>query len=86
MLAYADFLFAPQPTFGGGFTGTATSFTFVRSVSDVPFTIASFLAGFLIVIVVFGIAAVYLRLRGGRAEAEEGMELTGEETSTLQPG
>lgn len=81
-LAYADFLLAPAaPTTGFAFRAAAVSAT-----SQVSFTIASFLAAFLMVVVVFAIAAAYLRLRGGRTEGEVEAELTAEETSQLQPG
>ena len=81
-LGYADFLLAPAPpTTGFGFRAA-----FVSQTSEVSFSIASFLAAFLMVVVVFAIAAAYLRMRGGRTEAEEEAELTAEETSQLQPG
>lgn len=86
-LAYADFLLAPAaPSFPTTGTGSAFRATFVSQTSEVAFSVASFLAAFLIVVVVFVIAAAYLRFRGGRAEGEEGLELTAEETSKLQPG
>ena len=65
VFAYGEYLLTPQPTF----TFRATSF--VTQISDVAFTIGSFLTGFLIVIAVFGAAAIYLRLRGAGSETEE---------------
>ena len=79
-LAYADFLLTPAPQ------TTGFRATFVSQVSEVAFSVASFIAGFLIVVVVFAIAAAYLRFRGGGAETEEELELTPEENSKLQPG
>lgn len=76
--AYAVFILTPQPTFRAA--------TFVSSTSGIGFTSASFLAGFLIVAVVFGIAGAYVRLRNGKAEAEEEFESTTEELSKLKPG
>ncbi len=65
VFAYSEYVLTPQPTF----TFRATSFA--AQVSDVAFTIGSFLTGFLMVIAVLGAAAVYLRLRGARSETEE---------------
>lgn len=72
VLAYAEVILTPQPTFV--FRAAA-----VTQVSEIPFSAASFLAGFIIVMVVFGIAAAYLRLRG----TESGPELENEEEPQL---
>jgi len=66
-----------------------TGFAFraaLSQTSEVSFTVASFLAGFVMVVAVFAIAAAYVRLRGGRTESDVESELTAEETSQLQPG
>ncbi len=65
VFAYSEYLLTPQPTF------TFRATTFAPQVSDIAFTIGSFLTGFLIVIAIFGAAAVYLRLRGTSSETEE---------------
>src|SRR5208337_1770706 len=66
--AYAVYILTPTPTFGGagGFVRTTTATT-----SDIGFTTASFLAGFLIVAAVFAVAAVYGRIRKGDSELSE---------------
>jgi hypothetical protein len=80
--AYAVYLMTPQPTYGGG--------TFVRTTTTpyIPFTAASFLAGFIIVAAVFGIARFLSR--GHQDEAELGEEsesdLDNEDLSKLKPG
>jgi hypothetical protein len=78
--AYAVYLLTPQPTFGGA--------TFVRTTTDIVFTAASFLAGFIIVAAVFGIARVVSRGHQGDAELGEESEsdLNNEEISKLKPG
>jgi membrane-bound metal-dependent hydrolase YbcI (DUF457 family) len=78
--AYAVYLLTPQPTFRGA--------TFARTTTDVGFTAASFLAGFIIVAAVFVIARVVSRRHQGEAELSEGSEseLNGEELSKLKPG
>lgn len=85
--AYAVYLLTPQPTFAGA--------TFVRTTTTtyIPFTAASFLAGFIIVAAVFAIARVIGRGHQGDAElGEESLgeepesELGKEETSKLKPG
>ena len=80
--AYAVYLLTPQPTFGGA--------TFVRTTttSYVPFTAASFLAGFIIVAAVFAIARLVSRGHQGDVElAEESeSELNNEELSKLKTG
>ncbi len=79
--AYAELILTPQPT--TTFRGAA----FVAQVSPIVFTVGSFLAAFLIVIVIFGVAAIFLRLRGGDMEPEEETETElAEEESKLKPG
>lgn len=72
--AYAEYIMTPQPTF------TFRSTSIVAQTSDLAFTAGSFIAGFLVVLIVFGIAAAYLRLRGGESvsdlETEEKSNLT----------
>ena len=79
--AYAVYLLTPQPTFGGA--------TFARTTTDISFTAASFLAGFIIVAAVFVIARVVSRGHQGEA-AELGEEsesdLNSEELSKLKSG
>ncbi len=65
VFAYGEYVLTPQPTF------TFRATTFVPQISDVAFTVGSFITGFLIVISVLGAAAVYLRLRGTSSETEE---------------
>lgn len=66
VFAYAELILTPQQT--STFRGTA----FVAQISPLVFSVGSFLAGFLIVLTVFGVAAGYLRLRGGGdSEIEE---------------
>lgn len=64
--AYAVYILTPQPTFRGAAAGA-----FVRTTSEIGFTTASFLAGFLIVAAVFVIAAAYGRVRKGDSELGE---------------
>lgn len=87
--AYAVYLLTPQPTFGGATFARTTTTT----ATYIPFTAASFLAGFIIVAAVFGIARVVSRRHQGEAElGEESLgeesesELGKEETSKLKPG
>jgi hypothetical protein len=80
--AHVEYLLTPQQVTFRGFTIQRTA------GSEYGFVIASFLAGFLIVVAVIGIGLIYARLRGaGVAEAEvESLELTSEEASKLKPG
>jgi H+/Cl- antiporter ClcA len=57
----------------------------VPATSELVFMVSCFLTGFLIVLVVLGIAMVYARTRKGE-ELAEVPELTSEEESTLRPG
>jgi hypothetical protein len=57
----------------------------VQATSELVFMASSFLAGFLIVLAVVGIAMAYAR-RGKGEELAEVPELTSEEESTLKPG
>jgi len=77
--AYAVYILTPVPTFRG--------ITAARTTSVFGFTIASFLAGFLIVAAVFVIAAAYGRVRKGDSElGEESEQEDTEEISKLKPG
>ncbi|MGD0176719.1 MAG: hypothetical protein ABSC50_07845 [Candidatus Bathyarchaeia archaeon] len=77
--AYAVYILTPVPTFRG--------ITVARTTSEFGFTIASFLAGFLIVAAVFVIAAAYGRVRKGDSElGEESEQEDTEEISKLKPG
>ena len=80
--AYAVYLLTPQPTFGGA------TFARTTTTSYVPFTAASFLAGFIIVAAVFAIARLVSRGRQGEAEVGEESEsdLDNEELSKLKSG
>jgi hypothetical protein len=80
--AYAVYLLTPQPTFGGATFARTTTTTYI------PFTAASFLAGFIIVAAVFAIARVVGRGHQGGAELgeESESELNNEELSKLKPG
>jgi hypothetical protein len=64
--SYAVEMITPRPTLPTGFT---LNRTFTVSVG-LGFYAASFLVGLILILAVFGIAAVYLRIRG-RGEAEE---------------
>jgi hypothetical protein len=82
--AYAVYILTPQPTFRG-----AGAAAFVRTTtSEIGFTTASFLAGFLIVAAVFVIAAAYGRFRKGDSELgeepEPELEADAEELSKLK--
>lgn len=86
--AYAELMLTPEPTttFGGGNSFVAQRLA--TQISPEVFTVGSFLAGFLIVIVIFGIAALFLRFRKGSMEPEENLEneLAEEESAKLKPG
>ena len=75
--AYAVYLLTPQPTFRGA--------TFARTTTNIGFTAASFLVGFIIVAAVFGIARVVSRGHQSDAELGEESELNNEEISKLKP-
>jgi uncharacterized membrane protein len=81
--AYAVYILTPTPTFRGAGAGA-----FVQTTSDLGFTTASFLAGFLIVAAVFAIAAAYGRIRKGDSELgeEPEPEENTEELSKLESG
>lgn len=83
--AYAVYLLTPQPTFGGATFARTTATT----TTYIPFTAASFLAGFIIVAAVFAIARVIGRGHQGGAElgeeSESESELSNEELSKLKP-
>jgi len=57
----------------------------LSSTSEASFVIASFLAAFLMVLLVFAVAMVYARVRGGK-EPQEIAELTSEEEAAFAPG
>ena len=82
--AYAVYLLTPQPTFGGATFARTTATT----TTYIPFTAASFLAGFIIVAAVFAIARVVGRGHQGDAglSEESESELNNEELSKLKPG
>jgi len=81
--AYLVYMFTPSVTFPTGATFPTGSLTYT-STSELPFLVASFLTGFLIVFAILGIAVVYARIRRG-GELEEVPELSTEEKSTLRP-
>ena len=81
--AYLVYMFTPSVTFPTGATFPTGSLTYT-STSELPFLVASFLTGFLIVFAILGIAVVYARIRRG-GELEEVPELSSEEESTLRP-
>jgi len=81
--AYLVYMFTPSVTFPTGATFPTGSLTYT-STSELPFLVASFLTGFLIVFAILGIAIVYARIRRG-GELEEVPELSTEEKSTLRP-
>jgi formate hydrogenlyase subunit 3/multisubunit Na+/H+ antiporter MnhD subunit len=74
--AYLVYTFTPRGTLARG--------TIPPPSTPVPFVAASFLAGFLIVSAILGIAAVYAWIRRG-GEPEEVPELSSEEELTLKP-
>lgn len=78
--AYAVYLVTPQPTF--------RSATFARATTDIGFTAASFLAGFIIVAAVFGIARIVARRHKDDTELDEESEseLNSEDLSKLKAG
>jgi lysylphosphatidylglycerol synthetase-like protein (DUF2156 family) len=81
--AYAVYLLTPQPTFGGA------TFARASATTDISFTVASFLAGFIIVAAVFVIARVVSRRHQGEAPElgeESESELNSEELSKLKSG
>ena len=80
--AYAEYLLTPQQV-------TFRGFTIQRPAgSEYGFVIASFLAGFLIVIAVIGIGLLYARFRKTETTEEEveSPELNSEEESQFKPG
>jgi hypothetical protein len=80
--AYVEYLLTPQQV-------TFRGFTIARPAgSEYAFVIASFLAGFLIVIAVIGIGLLYARFRKSEITEEEveSPELNSEEESQLKPG
>jgi hypothetical protein len=70
-------------SFGGARTG-ATPIGGLASTSEGAFVASSFLAAFLIVLLVLGIALAYVRIRRGE-ELVEAPELAAEEEPTLTP-
>jgi hypothetical protein len=83
--AYLLYLLTPTGTaasFGGARTG-APSIGGLASTSEGAFVASSFLAAFLIVLLVIGIAMAYVRIR--RGEELEAPELAAEEEPTLTP-
>ena len=80
--AYAEYLLTPQQVAFRGFTIQRTA------GSEYGFVVASFLAGFLIVIAVIGIGLLYSRLRKTEMTEEEmeSLESNSEEESQLKPG
>jgi len=80
--AYVEYLLTPQQV-------TFRGFTVQRAAgSEYGFVIASFLAGFLIVIAVIGIGLLYARFRRTEIteEATESIELNSDEEAQLKPG
>lgn len=77
--AYLLYLLTPTQT-ATGFTRTAS----LAPTSEGAFVLASFLAAFLIVLLVLGIAMAYVRIRRGE-ELEEFPEQASEEEPTLTP-
>jgi len=85
--AYLLYLLTPTSTpasFGGGTPTGAPPMGGVTSTSEWAFVVASFLSAFLMVLLVFGIAMVYARIRKGE-EPVEAPEPTAEEEPTLTP-
>lgn len=80
--AYVEYLLTPQQVTFRGFTVQRTA------GSEYSFVIASFLAGFLIVLAVIGIGLLYVRFRRTEATEEEAesQELNSEEETQLKPG
>lgn len=84
---YSLQLLMPQ-VFSPGFPSRlsqAVSSSEFAATSQLTFMVSSFLAGFLIVLAVLGIAMAYARRRKGE-ELAEVPGLTSEEESTLKPG
>jgi hypothetical protein len=84
--AYLLYLLTPTRTaasFGGAAAG-ALPLQGLASTSEWAFVAASFLAAFLIVLLVIGIAMAYARARRGE-ELVEAPELAAEEEPTLTP-
>jgi hypothetical protein len=84
--AYLLYLLTPTGTaasFGGARTG-APPIGGLASTSEGAFVASSFLAAFLIVLLVLGIALAYVRIRRGE-ELVEAPELAAEEEPTLTP-
>ena len=88
---YVLYLVAPPTPFrgggftGGGFAGAGGGFAGrAAGGSEVGFLISSFLAGFLFVLAVIGVALLYARYRKSPEEAEEASEpeKTADEGST----
>lgn len=77
--AYLLYLLTPAQT-ATRFTKTAS----LASTSEEAFVAASFLAGFLIVLLVLGVAMAYVRIRK-EEELEEVSEQVSEEEPTLAP-
>ena len=67
---------------GGSFTGAST-FQFRGATSEGSFILLSFITGLLIVIVVVGVALLYVRYKGGHTEEEPG-EAKQEEQEELE--
>jgi FtsH-binding integral membrane protein len=84
--AYLLYLLTPTRTaasFGGAATGAPPTGG-LASTSEWAFVAASFLSAFLMVLLVFGIAMVYVRIRRSE-ELVEAPELAAEEGPTLTP-
>ena len=80
--AYLLYSLAPAQT-AARFTGAPTT-ALLAPTSEGAFVAASFLAAFLIVLLVLGIALAYVRIRRGE-ELVEAPELAAEEEPTLTP-
>jgi len=83
--AYLLYLFAPVqiPTRVTGIPATGTTaLEGFASTSEASFVVASFLAAFLIVLLVLGVAMAYARVGRGE-ELREAAELTSEEEAAL---
>jgi cytochrome bd-type quinol oxidase subunit 2 len=80
--AYAEYLLTPQQVTFRGITVQRTA------GSEYGFMIASFLAGFLVVIAVIGIGLLYARFRKTEMTEEEmeSLESNSEEETQLKPG
>lgn len=76
--SYVVYLFTPTPTYA------RATLTNIPATSPLEFVAASFLAGFLLVIAVPGIAIVYCRIRK-KEELEEIPEFGSEGEPTLTP-